>query len=123
MANEARLEYTRTPNIVRSSTAAKTYSKEVADLNAQLDEAKRKKPYERRAQILANSAVNAARESNPEMTKEESKKIGQQALAAARASMGLKRANINITPRQWEAIQSGAISESKLEQILNESDQ
>ena len=122
MANEARLEYTRTPNIVRSSTAAKTYSKEVADLNAQLDEAKRKKPYERRAQILANSAVSAARESNPEMTKEESKKIGQQALAAARASMGLKRANINITPRQWEAIQSGAISESKLEQILNESD-
>lgn len=122
MANEARLEYTKTPNIVRSPTAAKTYSKEVEELNAQLDEAKRKKPYERRAQILANSAVNAARESNPEMTKEESKKVGQQALAAARASMGLKRANIDITPKQWEAIQSGAISESKLEQILNESD-
>ena len=36
-----------------------------------------------------------------------------------RSSVGAKRSNIEITDKEWEAIQAGAISENKLTQILN----
>lgn len=51
--------------------------------------------------------------------KAEVKKASQQALAQARSSVGAKRSNIEITDKEWEAIQAGAISENKLTQILN----
>ena len=53
------------------------------------------------------------------MTSSEIKKANQQALSSARASVGAKRNSIEITDREWEAIQAGAISENKLTQILN----
>ena len=53
------------------------------------------------------------------LTKAEVKKASQQALAQARSSVGAKRSNIEITDKEWEAIQAGAISENKLTQILN----
>ena len=37
-------------------------------------------------------------------------------------SITRRERNINITDRQWEAIQAGAISENKLKQILDNSD-
>lgn len=56
---------------------------------------------------------------NPDMTKAEIKKASQQALSKARNSVGAKRTSIDITDKEWEAIQAGAISENKLTQILN----
>ncbi len=56
------------------------------------------------------------------MTTEEIKKAGQQALSAARATVGAKRTPIVITDREWQAIQAGAISENKLTQIINHAD-
>ena len=63
--------------------------------------------------------VAAKRKDNPDMTKAEVKKASQQALAQARSSVGAKRSNIEITDKEWDAIQAGAISENKLTQILN----
>ena len=68
---------------------------------------------------MANATVAAKRKDNPDMTKAEVKKASQQALAQARSSVGAKRSNIEITDKEWEAIQAGAISENKLTQILN----
>ena len=56
------------------------------------------------------------------MSKDEIKKAGQQALTKYRTSLGAKKESINITDKEWEAIQAGAISENKLTQILNNSD-
>ena len=53
------------------------------------------------------------------MTKAEVKKASQQALTQARNQVGASRTSIDITDREWEAIQAGAISENKLTQILN----
>lgn len=53
------------------------------------------------------------------MTKAEVKKASQQALTQARNQVGASRTSIDITDREWEAIQAGAISENKLAQILN----
>ena len=61
---------------------------------------------------------------NPDWTADEIKRAGQQALTAARAKVGASKSNVqvDITDKEWEAIQAGAISTSKLEQILNNAD-
>jgi len=71
---------------------------------------------------MANAVVAAKKQDNPDMTKAEIKKASQQALTQARAIVGAKRETIQITDREWEAIQAGAISESKLTQIINNVD-
>ena len=63
--------------------------------------------------------LEAKKKENPDMTKAELKKANQQALSAARTSVGAKRTSVEITDKEWEAIQAGAISENKLIQILN----
>ena len=121
-ANNARLEYLATGKIEKNPTAAKTYEKEVKHLEDQLEAAERNRPRERRAQIIANSEVQAKREANPDMTKKEIKKAEQVALSEARILVGAKRTPVEISDKEWEAIQAGAISETKLRKILNHVD-
>lgn len=122
LANQARKEMISTGKIPYSSSAKAAYQKEVDSLNAKLNIALKNAPRERQAQVIANAAVNAKKQSNPDMTKEELKKAKQQALTAARRQVGAERKPIEVTDREWEAIQAGAISENKLTQILNHVD-
>lgn len=122
LANQARKEYLATGKIAYSATANNTYRREVDSLNAKLNLALKNAPRERQAQYIANSVVAAKKSDNPDMTKSELKKARQQALTAARIKVGAKRTPIDITEKEWEAIQSGAISENKLMQILNHAD-
>ena len=122
LANQARLEYAHTGKIEHKASAAATYREEVNRLNADLDIALRNAPRERQAQLAANSEVKALKKANPHMTYEERKKAGQQALSRARIKFGAKRHPIDITPRAWEAIQAGAISETVLKSILRFAD-
>ena len=91
-------------------------------LEAQLNVALSNAPRERQAQLAANSEVKAMYKANPNMTSEERKKAGQQALSRARTRFGAHRTKIDITPRGWEAIQAGAISETVLKSILRFAD-
>lgn len=124
LANEARKEYLVTGEIRKSPTATATYKDEVASLLGKLYEAQQNTTKERRAQILANSEVDAKVRSNPDLKKDtgELKKKQQQALERARATVGAKRKRIEITDREWDAIQAGAISKTKLWDILNYAD-
>lgn len=122
LANSARLEILHSEKIQYSAKAKEVYQEEVNHLAHQLDLALRNAPRERQAQLMANSEVSAKKKANPDMTSAEIKKAGQQALAKARAKTGAKRTTITISDREWEAIQAGAISESKLIQILNNTD-
>ena len=58
------------------------------------------------------------------MDSKEIKKASQQALEDARARLGAsgRGTRIDITPKEWEAIQAGAISASKLTQHLRYAD-
>lgn len=123
MANEARKEFLRAGKIQYSASARETYTHEVEDLNAQLKLALSNAPRERQAQLAANSEVKAMRRANPDMSKKEIKKKSQQALSKNRIRYGAKRQVINLTPRHWEAIQAGAISENVLTKILRFADQ
>lgn len=125
MANTARKTYMTTKEQERDANAAKIYKAEVDSLNAKLNTAKLNTVRERAAQRSANVAQKEAKASNPDIKKDDLKKVGQRALNTARSDMGTatrKERNITITDREWEAIQAGAISKTKLRDILNNTD-
>lgn len=125
MANQARVEMINTGKIEYSSTAKNTYKEEVASLNKKLNDAEVNKVRERAALRAANSEINAKVSADPDMKPGDKKKISQQAVNKYRAKVGSvsrRDRNINITDREWEAIQAGAVSETTLKRILNNTD-
>lgn len=102
----------------RNSSAAQVYASEVETLDRKLTIAKMNKPNERIAQVYANAIVSRKREANPDMDKDDIKKIKNQALAEARVRAGAKKTAIDITDKEWEAIQASAVSPSKLSEII-----
>lgn len=122
LGNSARKEMIATPSLVQSKSAKEAYAPEVARLNAALNVALKNAPLERQAQLVANKIVSMEREANPDMDAADIKKIKGQALTEARNRVGAKKERIEISDREWEAIQAGAISNNTLSQILNNTD-
>lgn len=122
LANEARKKTLSIKDILYSPSARKTYSNEVASLNVKLNDALKNKPLERQATMIASNNYKAALRKNPDMDKDEKKKLRGQLLAGARLRVGAKKKIIDITDREWEAIQAGAISKTQLERILDNAD-
>ena len=122
LANQTRKEMVTTGKIAYSASAKATYQKEVDHLEAQLNVALKNAPRERQAQAMANIAIAAKKQANPDMTNKEIKKASQQELTRTRNMVGAKRKTINVSDREWEAIQAGAISEYRLTKILNNVD-
>ena len=124
LANQARKEMVYTPNLKYDKQAKKTYSAEVASLNAKLNESKKIAPRERQANVIAGSTIKAKMAANPDMTTEEKKRLKTQELNRARESLGITKGarKFIITDREWQAIQAGAISNNKLEAILANTD-
>ena len=118
MANQARKEQATTGNLVYSPTARKIYDKEWKSLDGKLKISEQNAPRERKAQMIANSVCKAKFQANKSLTTKEKKKIAQQELERARAKVGAKRQPIDITDKEWEAIQAGAISDSQMSRII-----
>lgn len=124
MANKARLELKSTGKIEYNKGAAETYRTEVDSLKNKLGDALLNTTRERAAQRLANAEVQSKKKAGL-IDKSDEKKAGQKALSKYRTELGSirrKERNIEITDKEWEAIQAGAISENKLIQILNNTD-
>ena len=109
--------------LVYDKEAAKMYSNEVESLNSKLKLAKMNAPKERQAQILANKVADEKILELNVVEPDKKKKIKRQSIAAARAQVGAKKSKIDITPKEWEAISKGAISDTKLRQILVNTDE
>lgn len=124
LANAARLEFLKTPvPKVKASPATKqAYAPEIASLDAKLAAIKMNRPKERHAQAIATAQYAAKKRANPSMDKQTQIKIKTQAVMEARERVGLPRRQFEIEPKEWEAIQAGAISNSKLSQILDKAD-
>lgn len=125
LANQARKSYMSTGNLKYDKGAAQKYRPEVDQLDSKLNIALKNAPKERRAQAIANSIVKAKKQSNPDMDKKDLKKARQIAIEDARNKVGAsgKDTKIDITPKQWEAIQAGAVSDTKLMLILKYADE
>ena len=92
---------------------------------ADLNEAKKNSIKERTAERLAAAKINERKKVNPDLKGEDLRKYSQRMLSKYREEVGSiprRKRNINITDKQWEAIQAGAISENKLKLILDNSD-
>lgn len=126
LARQARKEASNMKGLEYSPAAAKEYKPEVDSINAKLEAVIANKPKERRAQIIANTNIKAkiqALDLDPTLDKKEIKKISSVEMQRARDSIGASgsKTRITFTDREWEAVQKGAISDSKLTKILNAS--
>lgn len=124
LANKARKELMTTGKIEHNAQAKTTYQKEYDSLMAKLNTAELNKTRERAAQRMANAEITSKLKSN-QLDKSDMRKASQQALTKYRSEVGSvarRKRNIEITDREWDAIQAGAISESKLKRILNNTD-
>ena len=127
LANQARIEMRNTGKIEYSSTAKKTYQKEVSSLMAKLNDALLNTTRERAALRLANAEINSKKEAyrkenGTDMKPADAKKVSQQAVSKYRQkvkSVARRDRDIQISDKEWEAIQAGAISENTLKKILN----
>ena len=122
LANKARLEWLNTENQKRDPKAAVIFKAEVDSLNQKLEKAKSNAPLERQAQLLANRVISIKKVDNPDMTKDELKRMKSQAIDGARKKIGAGKQKIEITDNEWKAIQSHAISNAKLMDILSNTD-
>lgn len=118
LGNLARKTALETPSSTMSSSAKKVHAKEVDSLNAKLNLALKNAPLERKAQLIANSTLSTKRAANPDMDRDELKKVKNLALVEARDRVGARKTDIVITPHEWDAIQAGALSASKVTEIL-----
>lgn len=124
LANETRLRALRTPNPKSNKKAREVYKDEHDDLIRQLHEALKQSPLNRRADVIAGAIVKAKRQEDPTLRTDRDKlrKVERQAKAAARLRLGLKQPKITISDRQWDAIQAGAVSATRLREILRFAD-
>lgn len=119
LANQARKTAVNTKAVPYSPAARLAYAPQVESLNAKLNLAMRNRPLERQAQLLANTQVQLRRDANPDMDPAELKKISGQALREARLRTGADKQQIEITASEWDAIQAGALTTTRLNDILD----
>lgn len=117
MEASAKNESNHISAIKKDSKAASAYLKEVKSLETKLAISKSNAPRERRAQILANSYYQ--KNSNSDMTNDQKKKLKSRALAYGRETANAKRVVVDVTPKEWEAIQAHALSNNKVTDIFN----
>lgn len=129
LANQARVELSNTGKIAYNREAKREYDAEVKSLNDKLYKAELNVTRERAANRMAAASVNAkkkeAEASGTVLKNKDIKKAGQQALTKYRQEVGSvsrKDRNIVISDNEWKAIQAGAVSETVLKRILNNSD-
>lgn len=126
LANRARLDVINTPKLEYKAEAAKKYAEEVKSLKAKLNESKKSAPLQRNSLLLGYENLQERKAANPELAtnKKEYKKAAQRAAEYGRKASGYSRGDfsIKITEKEWEAIQSGAISDTMLSEILRYSD-
>jgi len=147
LARTARLAYLDTGKIAYDKEAAKVYAKEAASLNEKVTTSRLNKPKEREVLRRANVEVANKEASYKEAAYKEAalankdpatdvkvatkmkngdlKKISQAAVTKYRAELGAvsrKKRNVDITDNEWAAIQSGAVSETVLKKILDNTD-
>ena len=122
--SKARIQALNTKETKRDPSAAAVYKEEATSLKRKLAKAQENQDVERWAQLMANQRVKARKEQDPSLAEDKSrmKKLRQQYLTKAREETGAKRVKIDITDKEWEAIQRGAVGHTTLTSILKYAD-
>lgn len=118
--DDARKEAANIKETRRDPQAARIYEEEVKSLKAKLEKSQSNQDIERWAQLTTNQRIKAAKQKDPYLADDKSrlKKLRQQYLTRAREETGAKRVPIDITDKEWEAIQRGAVGHTTLTAII-----
>lgn len=122
LGNKARKAYYSVKETPYSKEAATKYASEVDSLNKKLLAAEANRPRERNAQRIGNAKVRSILQNNPDMTKEEVKKIKNIELDKARKATGADKYRIEFTEKEWEAVMAGAINKTTLSKMFKDAD-
>jgi DNA-binding CsgD family transcriptional regulator len=122
LGNEARKYMVSLPNMKTNAEAKKEYETEVKSILAKLNAVHKHRPLERKARAIADTRLKILQDEHPEMTYDEKKKHYSLLLSEARQRMGAEQYKIKLTPREWEAIQQGAVAHTTFQEVLNNTD-
>jgi hypothetical protein len=126
LANQARKASLGIKNRPYSPSAKAAFKDEVTSLDQKIRRSIENAPLERQAQVIANATVRAKLQDHPELKNRENKadlkRVKAQALSAARARTGADKQHFDVTEQEWAAIQAGAVTAHKLDQILTYAD-
>lgn len=124
MANQARLEELMINDTKYSKQARELYRDQYNSLKEKVEKAEINAPYERQAQLMADGIINATVADDPTLysDKERYKKLKTRIINNCRLKVGAKRNPVEVTPKEWEAIQSGAIASDMIKKILKYAD-
>lgn len=122
LANEARKAALLSKPDKYSPSAKQAYAMEVDSLNKKLYLAELNRPLERKAQLLMGSKLKAYIQANPDIDGDEIRKLRGRLIKECREIVGAKKVPVDISDREWEAIQAHAVSYNTLRKILNNSD-
>lgn len=132
LGNEARKEARNTGLLELNKSAAKAYDDVVGKegtLTKKIRRAELEAPKERQAQIIASHIMKTKIEAMPELAdkdnRDKRRKLSAKALEEARDIVHdghSSRYRIELSDREWEAIQAGAISDNKFKRVLRYSD-
>ncbi|MCK4824984.1 helix-turn-helix domain-containing protein [bacterium] len=122
LGNQARLATLEQTPSRRVPKATATYRSEVSVLDAKYKRAVKARPIERKAQILGEEIYNKQVEATPGMSYADKRKAKGRSLVVSRSRLKARKPPIEITSREWEAIEMGAISPTRLKGILRNAD-
>lgn len=123
IAREARAEARSIKPIKVDPVAKQTYAKEVESINQKVKEAGLNSYKERQARLIANARVSERFAANPEMDYEHKQRVRNTEMNNARAMVGASKPDASITDKEWEAIQSNAITTATLQKLIKATDQ
>lgn len=130
LGNKARKESLNTGSIEYNANAAKAYAEEVESLKNKVNQSLIQAPLERKAQLVTGFIVDQKMKNNPERYdrkspdgKKKIKKLRESTIKQQRAILGKSKPSFDITDKEWEAIQSGAVRLGLLKQVLQYGDQ
>lgn len=129
MANKARKESLKAEAVPYNPSAAKAYAKEIESLSEKVETSKINAVLERKAVRATTMIVDERRKNYPERYNQKTpdgkahlKKMRSQVLNQQRAILNKAKA-FDITDREWEAIQSGALRKTKVKEIIDRANQ
>lgn len=120
LEKKARIEASKIVEPQQDKNAKIKYEKEDAELRSALNTARKNKPYETMAQILANKMYREVKDDLD--TKDEESKEKNKLLSRAREIVGSNRQPIRLTSKQVEAINANAVPSSVVKEIYKNSD-
>jgi len=122
LANNARLESLADTAPVYTQRARQQYAPEVTSLNAKYMEAVKHRPIQRKVQLLGNEIYKEKVANSAPMSGREKDQWKGRSNALATARLDASKPKVHITPREWEAIDMGAVSKTRLKDILRNAD-